>query len=70
LGAKGLCVNNYSNDVPCYIPSKRILKEGGYEGGDAMRYFDRPAKFKPGLERQIVDVVHRQLDGTLAKPMA
>jgi hypothetical protein len=70
LGAKQLWVNGYSNDVPCYIPSERILKEGGYEGGDAMRYFDRPTKFKPGLERQIVDVVHRQLDGTLAKPMA
>ncbi|MHC4143360.1 MAG: neutral/alkaline non-lysosomal ceramidase N-terminal domain-containing protein [Planctomycetota bacterium] len=70
LGAKRLWVNGYSNDVPCYIPSERILKEGGYEGGDAMRYFDRPTKFKPGLECQIVDVVHRQLDGTLAKPMA
>lgn len=70
LDAKRLWVNGYSNDVPCYIPSERILKEGGYEGGDAMRYFDRPTKFKPGLERQIVDVVHRQLDGTLAKPMA
>ena len=69
LGAKQLWVNGYSNDVPCYIPSERILKEGGYEGGDAMRYFDRPTKFKPGLEHQIVDVVHRQLDGILAKPM-
>jgi len=68
LGAKQLWVNGYSNDVPCYIPSERILKEGGYEGGDAMRYFDRPTKFKPGLERQIIDVVHRQLDGTLARP--
>jgi hypothetical protein len=70
LGAKQLWVNGYSNDVPCYIPSERILKEGGYEGGDAMRYFDRPTKFKPGLERQIVHVVHRQLDGSLAKPVA
>ncbi|MBA3271571.1 MAG: hypothetical protein H0T71_13795 [Acidobacteria bacterium] len=23
-------INAYSNDVPCYIPSERILKEGGY----------------------------------------
>jgi hypothetical protein len=69
LGPKQLWVNGYSNDVPCYIPSERILREGGYEGGDAMRYYDRPTKFKPGLERQIVDVVHRQLDETLAKPM-
>src|SRR5690606_8467826 len=26
----------YANDVPCYIPSHRILEEGGYEGGGAM----------------------------------
>jgi hypothetical protein len=70
LGANRLWVNGYSNDVPCYIPSERILREGGYEGGDAMRYFDRPTKFKPGLERRILDVVHRQLDGTFAKPKA
>jgi len=70
LGAMRLWVNGYSNDVPCYIPSERILKEGGYEGGDAMRYYDRPTRFKPGLESRIVDVVHRQLDETLAKPMA
>lgn len=62
LGAKRLWVNGYSNDVPCYIPSERILKEGGYEGISAMRYFDQPTKFKPGLEQQIIDVVHRQLD--------
>jgi len=70
LGARQLWVNGYSNDVPCYVPSERILKEGGYEGGDAMRYFDRPTKFKPGLERQIVEIVHRQLDGILTKPTA
>lgn len=68
LGGKRLWVNGYSNDVPCYIPSERILEEGGYEGADAMRYFDRPTKFKPGLERQIVEVVHKQLDGVLGKP--
>ena len=27
-----LWVNGYSNDVPCYIPSRRVLEEGGYEG--------------------------------------
>ena len=67
FGAKRLWVNGYSNDVPCYIPSERVLKEGGYEGGDAMRYFDRPTRFKPGLEPRIVEVVHRQLDKTLSK---
>jgi hypothetical protein len=26
----------YCNDVLTYIPSSRVLKEGGYEGGGAM----------------------------------
>ena len=29
--ADRLWVNAYRNDVPCYIPSKRIYSEGGYE---------------------------------------
>ena len=28
-----LWVVAYSNDVPCYIASKRVLAEGGYEAG-------------------------------------
>jgi len=31
-----LWVNAYANDAPCYVPSERVLKEGGYEGGGAM----------------------------------
>ncbi|HVV71823.1 MAG TPA: hypothetical protein VHI52_10045, partial [Verrucomicrobiae bacterium] len=52
-----LWVNAYANDVPCYIPSERILSEGGYEGGGAMVYYDKPARFAPGLENQIVSTV-------------
>lgn len=56
-----LWVNAYSNDEPCYIPSERVLAEGGYEGGDAMVYYDRPTRFAPGLEQKIIGEVHRQL---------
>lgn len=51
-------VNSYSNDVPCYIPSERVLKEGGYEGAGAMTYYLRPTKFAPGLEDKIINAVH------------
>ena len=54
-----LWVNAYANDVPCYIPSERILKEGGYEGGGAMVYYDKPAPLAPGVEKLIVDAVHQ-----------
>ena len=51
-------VNAYANDVPCYIPSERILREGGYEGGGAMVYYDKPAPLAPGVENLIIRAVH------------
>ncbi len=56
-----LWVHAYANDDPCYIPSERILQEGGYEGGGAMVYYDRPTKFAPGLEHKIISTVHELL---------
>ncbi|MDQ6630685.1 MAG: neutral/alkaline non-lysosomal ceramidase N-terminal domain-containing protein, partial [Verrucomicrobiota bacterium] len=56
--AARLWINAYANDVPCYIPSKRILQEGGYEGGGAMVYYDLPAKLGPDTEEKIVGAVH------------
>ncbi len=56
-----LWVTAYANTNPCYIPSERILKEGGYEGGGAMIYYDLPGPFRPGLEQVIVDEVKAQL---------
>lgn len=53
-----LWVNGYSNDVPCYVPSRRVLDEGGYEGASAMVYYDRPTKFAPDVEELIMRAVH------------
>ncbi len=58
----------YANDEPCYIPSERVLKEGGYEGEGAMVYYNRPTKLAPGLEQKIVDEVHRQLPDSFLAP--
>ncbi len=59
--ATRLWINAYSNDAPAYIPSERVLKEGGYEGGGAMIYYGLPAPFAAGLEDEIVAAVHSQL---------
>ncbi len=61
LDSRRLWVNAYANDAPCYIPSERVLKEGGYEGGAAMVYYDVPVPFRPGLEKKIIDAVHEQV---------
>jgi hypothetical protein len=51
----------YSNDVMAYIPSERVLREGGYEGGEAMRVTLHPGPWAPGLEEKIVGKV-KELD--------
>jgi hypothetical protein len=52
----------YANDVMAYIPSRRVLSEGGYEGGGAMVYYGLPAAWSPEVEEHIVQEVHRQLE--------
>jgi hypothetical protein len=55
-------VAGYSNDVFGYVPSLRVLQEGGYEGGGAMRYTQLPGPFAPSVEELIVDKVHEMVD--------
>ncbi|MEQ1859605.1 MAG: neutral/alkaline non-lysosomal ceramidase N-terminal domain-containing protein [Chthoniobacteraceae bacterium] len=59
--ASRLWVNAYANDATCYIPSRRVLAEGGYEGAGAMVYYDRPTKFAPGIEDRVIGAVHELL---------
>jgi hypothetical protein len=55
-------VAGYTNDVMAYIPSLRVLKEGGYEGGGAMVYYGLPAAWGPRVEDLIVAAVHEQVN--------
>lgn len=64
LGDRPVWVAGYSNDVMAYIPSERVLREGGYEGGGAMRFSNLPGPWKPGVEELIVSKV-RSLSGRL-----
>jgi putative membrane-bound dehydrogenase-like protein len=52
--ADRLWVTSYANDVPCYIPSRRILQEGGYEAETSLWYYDRPARLAPEVEDLVV----------------
>lgn len=56
-GAERLWINAYANDVPCYIPSKRILREGGYEGETNMYWYDKPVPFAPAVEEMIMNTI-------------
>jgi hypothetical protein len=68
LDRSRLWVNGYANDGRCYIPSERVLKEGGYEGGDAMIYYDMPNRFAPGLEQKIIGAVRAQVPESFVAP--
>ncbi|HAB17329.1 MAG TPA: neutral/alkaline non-lysosomal ceramidase N-terminal domain-containing protein [Verrucomicrobiota bacterium] len=54
-------INAYANDVPCYIPSRRILSEGGYEAETSLWYYDRPQRLSPDTEDQIIATVRELL---------
>jgi hypothetical protein len=63
-----LWINAYSNDVPCYIASKRVLDEGGYEADMSMVYYGRPARLAPEAEDLIVHTVHDLLPDAFSGP--
>jgi hypothetical protein len=60
LGKERTWLMGYANDVMAYIPSARVLKEGGYEGGGAMVYYGLPSVWGPKVEDLIVAEVHKQ----------
>lgn len=55
-------VAGYSNHVFGYLPSLRVLKEGGYEGGGAMRYTNFPGPFAESVEQRVVAIVNKVVD--------
>jgi len=58
LGMEKVWVAGYSNDVFAYIPSLRVLREGGYEAEGAMLYYCQPGAFDPSVEETIVQKAH------------
>lgn len=64
-----LWIHGWANDVPCYIPSRRVLLEGGYEADFSMVYYDHPSRFALEVEETIEEEVSQLLgDGWLSKP--
>lgn len=64
LGPDKLWVNAYSNDVPCYIASRRVIEEGGYEVDYSMYSYNRPSRFSEGIEDQIIATIYELLPAT------
>ncbi len=50
-------VFGFSNDLMSYIPSLRVLKEGGYEGDTSQLEYGMPAKWTEDVEARILGTV-------------
>jgi hypothetical protein len=63
-GPGSLWVAGYCNDILAYIPSKRVLLEGGYEARRAMMYWSNPlhpSAFADTIEESIFATVDKLL---------
>ncbi|QDV67318.1 Neutral/alkaline non-lysosomal ceramidase [Rosistilla carotiformis] len=66
--ASMIWVAGYSNDVMAYIPSRRVLNEGGYEGGGSNVYYGIPGLWSEKIENMIAGEVAKQLAAPKPEP--
>ena len=58
LPGPAVWIAGYSNDVFNYVPSLRVLREGGYEAVRAISSGWLPGPFDPSVEKRIVAKMH------------
>lgn len=58
FGRDRLWVTAYANEVPCYIPSRRVWESRGYEGELSMVYYDQPTRLAENVEEIIMGALH------------
>ncbi|MCJ7446268.1 MAG: neutral/alkaline non-lysosomal ceramidase N-terminal domain-containing protein [Bacteroidales bacterium] len=63
-----LFVAGYCTKVQCYIPSRRILMEGGYEPDISMIYYGLPGPFADNIEDKIFSAINRVMKNTGERP--
>ena len=61
-GKPRVWVLGYSNHVFGYLPSRRVLEEGGYEGGGAMVYSAYPGPFAASVEDRVIGKVRELVE--------
>ncbi len=65
---ESVIVAGYSNDVMCYIPSLRVLREGGYEAVDSMLYYGQPGPFNEEIEETVFSGIYDVLKRVGRRP--
>jgi neutral ceramidase len=72
LPAERLWNAGYCNDIFAYVPSMRILTEGGYEADASIIYYGLPVRFAPAIEDTLVNKVLelvKRTGGALPPPL-
>jgi hypothetical protein len=64
-GVESTWVTGYNNELTSYIPSRRVLEEGGYEGTDGMREYGWPTSYRAVVEEVIAETVNQLHRGTI-----
>lgn len=57
----------YAYEVPCYIPTARLIKEGGYETESSMIYYGFYGPFRTAVEAQLLNRLEALLAGLRAR---
>ncbi|QDU81121.1 Neutral/alkaline non-lysosomal ceramidase [Polystyrenella longa] len=68
FGGQMVWVAGYNNDVFAYLPSQRILLEGGYEGRTGIIHQLTPTPFLPTVEDRVMGGI-RQLVEKVSQPV-
>lgn len=58
----------YAYEVPCYIPSARIIKEGGYEADSSLIYYGFYGPFRTSIESQLLTRLEMLLSRARTQP--
>ena len=68
LKGEDLIVAGYCHDVMGYIPSRRVLLEGGYEAVDNTVYYGLPGPFAESVEETVFAAVRRAVSAVGRRP--
>lgn len=60
---ENLFIAGYCNHVMGYIPTKKILEEGGYEAEDNLVYYGKPGPFEKDVEARIFTTLKHIMAG-------
>lgn len=63
-GYENTWVSGYNDVLLAYIPSARVQREGGYEGGTGMMEYGLPGPFASDIEKRIARIVDELMEAT------